>query len=130
MKLSVVSKSLVVGLALLLATAAFAANRGSLAVQEPVSVAGQQLPAGEYHVQWEGTGPNVQLNILNGKKVVATAPARLVDLSQSPSSDAAIVRTNNDGSKSLSEIRFSGKKYALALGNEQAKADADESTTK
>jgi hypothetical protein len=40
------------------------------------------------------------------------------------------VRKNDDGSRSLSEIRFSGKKYALALGSESAKADTAESTSK
>ena len=40
-------------------------------------------------MKWDGTGPNVQLNILKGNKVVATTPARLVDLSRSPNSDSA-----------------------------------------
>jgi hypothetical protein len=32
---------------------------------------GKQLKAGNYSVQWDGNGPNVQLNILRGKSVVA-----------------------------------------------------------
>jgi hypothetical protein len=130
MKRSMISNSLLLGLALLLATSAFAANKGSLQVAEQVSVNGKTLPAGEYSVKWEGTGPNVELNILQGKKVMATVPARMIDLQQSSSQDAAVVRKNDDGSRSLSEIRFGGKKYALALGAEQAKADSGESTTK
>jgi len=35
-----------------------------------------------------------------------------------------VTNTNSDGHKSLSEIRFSGKKYALALNNESAKAES------
>ena len=122
--------SLLLGLALALATSALASNKGYIQVQEPVTVSGQQLPAGEYQIRWEGSGPNVELSILKGKKVVATSPARLVDLSQSSSYDSAVVRKNDDGSRSLSEIRFSGKKYALALGSEAAKADTAENTTK
>jgi len=81
-------------------------------------------------VKWEGSGPNVELSILKGKKVVATAPARMFELGQSSGYDSAVVRKNDDGSRSLSEIRFSGKKYALALGSESAKADTAESTSK
>jgi hypothetical protein len=36
---------------------------------------------------------------------------------------SAVVNNNSDGSKSLSEIRFAGKKFALALGGETAKAE-------
>jgi hypothetical protein len=51
MKLSMISKNVLPGLALLLATSAFAANKpnkGSLDVSEPVTVSGQQLKPGEY----------------------------------------------------------------------------------
>ncbi|PYX77127.1 MAG: hypothetical protein DMG72_02860 [Acidobacteria bacterium] len=130
MKRSTISKSLLLGMALLLATGAFAANKGSLQVQDPVTVIGKQLPAGDYQLKWDGKGPNVELSILKGNKVVATVPARLVDINQSASSDAAVVRKNEDGSRSLSEIRFSGKKYALAIGEEAATADTGESTGK
>jgi hypothetical protein len=128
MKLSKVSKGLLLGLALLLATSAFAANKGSLMVSDPVTVSGKSLAAGEYTVKWEGNGPNVELNIFQGKNVVATIPARLIDLDRSASGNTSVVKRNDDGSKSLSEIRFAGKKYALALGNESAKADTGDST--
>jgi hypothetical protein len=118
------SKSLFLGLALLLATSAFAANKGSLTVQEPVMVNGTKLPAGDYKVQWEGTGPSVELSITQGKKVIAKVPAQIVNLEAPSSSDAAVVKKNGDGSKSLSEVRLSGKKFAIAVGEEAAKAEA------
>ena len=94
-------------------------------VAEPVSVSGQNLAAGDYHIRWEGKGPNVELSILQGKNVVATVPARKIDLHSSAfERDAAVIRINDDGSRSLSEIQIAGKKYTLALGAEQAKADA------
>ena len=80
MSVSKISKGLLLGLALLLATSVFAANKGSLQVSDPVTVNGKQLGAGDYTVKWEGAGPNVELNILRGKNVVATVPARMVDL--------------------------------------------------
>jgi hypothetical protein len=125
MKSSRFYKSLMLGLTLLLAASAFASSKGSLQLSEPVNVAGKQLPAGDYSLRWEGNGPNVELSILKGKAVVTKAPARLVDLSRSPSSDAAVTKINSDGSRSLSEIRFSGKKQALAIGEESAKSSPD-----
>jgi len=118
------SKSFFLGLALLLATSAFAANKGSLSVQEPVTINGTQLKPGDYKVQWDGTGPNVELSITQGKKVVAKVPAHMVNLKVPSQSDAAVVKNNGDGTKSLSEVRLSGKKFSLAVGEEAAKADA------
>ena len=118
------SKSLFLGLALLLATSAFAANKGTLSVQEPVTVNGTQLAPGDYKVQWDGNGPAVELSITQGKKVVAKVPAHMVNLETPAENDAAVVKNNGDGTKSLSEVRLSGKKFSLALGEEAAKADA------
>ena len=76
------SKLLSAGLvvALFFATSAFAQgeNKGKLSLPESVTVEGKQLPPGNYKVQWEGTGPNVEVKILKGKETVATVPARLV----------------------------------------------------
>jgi len=129
MKFANVSKGLLLGLALLLATSAFAAaNKGSMQLVDPVTVSGKQLPAGDYSVKWDGSGPNVELSILRGNKVVATTAARLIDLSQKPTGDAAVVQQNGDGSKALTEIHFGGKKYALAIGNESANMDGSGSS--
>ncbi len=129
MKFANISKGLLLGLALLLATSALAAaNKGSLQLQDPVTVSGKQLRAGEYSVKWDGNGPNVELSILKGNKVVATSPARLIDLNEKSNRDAVVVQSNGDGSKSLAEIHFSGKKYALALGNESASMDGSGSS--
>jgi hypothetical protein len=48
----------------------------------------------------------------------------VVDLDKASSLDAAVVKNNGDGTKTLSEVRLSGKKYSLAVGEEAAKADA------
>jgi hypothetical protein len=121
MKIANVSKGLLLGLSLLLATSVFAAsNKGSLQTMSPVTVNGTTLPAGDYQLKWEGTGSNVQLNILKGNKVVATTPARLVDTNQSPNGNQAVLKGNNDGTQSLSEVRFGGKKYELQIGEQTA----------
>jgi hypothetical protein len=114
MKFATVSKSLVMGLALMLASSAFAADKGKLQIYNPVTVNGTTLKAGDYKLEWSGTG-NVELSILQGKKVLAKVPARVVDLDSPSANDAAVVN-NNNGTKALAGVRFEGKKYALELG--------------
>jgi hypothetical protein len=116
MKFATVSKSVMLGLALLLASSAFAATKGSLQISHPVTVNGTQLKAGDYKVAWDGTGPNVEVSILQGKNVIAKTPAHVVDLSTASPNSAAVTKTNSDGSASLAGVRFEGKKFALELG--------------
>jgi len=125
MKFSLSSKGMMLALVVMLAASAFAASdthKGTLQFLEPVQVNGKQVPAGEYQVRWEGNGPDVQVTIAQGKKVLATTPARVVDLQNKSNADAALLKNNPDGSRTLNEIRFSGKKFALAVGDEAAQA--------
>jgi hypothetical protein len=130
MKTQKIFKGTVLGMALLLAVSVFAAssNKGSLQLMDQVTVNGKQLKAGEYSLQWNGTGSNVELSLLQSGKVVATTPAQLINLEQSPSYGAAIVKSNADGTKTLAEIRFGGKKYALTIGGESAQSESGNST--
>jgi hypothetical protein len=68
MKMSRISKGLLLAATFLIATSALAGNKGSLNISEPVTVNGTKLAAGDYQVKWEGTGPNVELNIIKSKK--------------------------------------------------------------
>ena len=115
MKLTKMTTSLVLGTALLLAANAFAINKGSFEIRDAIKVNGQSLAAGDYQLRWDGSGSSVQLSILKGKKVVATAPAQMVTLTGSSPNDVVLLKSNPDGSKVLSEIRFGGKKYALDI---------------
>lgn len=115
-KFATVSKSLLMGMALLLASSAFAGTKANLELQSTTTVNGTKLKAGDYKLQWEGTGPNVELSIMQGKNVITKVSARLIDLPSPAGSDAAVVNHNNDGSTSLEGVRFQGKKYALDLG--------------
>jgi hypothetical protein len=115
MKLATVSKSLVMGLALLLASSVFAATKGHLALQGPTLVNGTKLKAGDYNVQWEGTGPEVQVSIMQGKKVLTKVPAKIVELKTRAQNDSALVNNNTDGTSSLAEVHFAGRTTALEL---------------
>jgi hypothetical protein len=116
MKFATVSKSLVLGLALMLASSAFAASKANLTLNNPTSINGTQLKAGDYKLEWDGSGPNVEVSIVQGKKVLTKVPAKIVDLSKAPSSNAALLKQNSDGSTTLSGARFEGKKFQLELG--------------
>ena len=115
MKFATVSKSLVMGLALFLASSAFAATKASLQLSNPVLVNGTTLKAGDYKVQWEGSGPSVELSIMQGKNVLAKVPAHIVDLQTPAANDAAVTRKNDSGPNSLAGVRFQGKKFAIEL---------------
>ena len=116
MKFATVSKGLVLGLALALASSAFAASKANMTLNNPTSVNGTKLNAGDYKLEWDGSGPNVEVSIIQGKKVVTKVPAKLVDLDKAPGNNAALLKQNGDGSTTLARVSFQGKKYALELG--------------
>lgn len=116
MKFSTIAKTLTMGLAVLLASSAFASTKATLNLNNPTIVNGTKLKAGEYKLQWEGTGPDVQVSILQGKNVVAKVSGKVVDLNAPSQNTAAVVRRNDDGTSTLSGARFEGKKFALEIG--------------
>jgi hypothetical protein len=115
MKLSKSFQGVLIGSALLLATDAFAANKGALHVSSPEIVAGERLASGDYTVRWDGTGPSVQFRIMQGGKVVVAAPARIVALDTASPSDSVVVQTYDKGIRRVSQMFFSGQKLALQI---------------
>lgn len=125
MKSSQFFKLLLICFAVVLATSAFAANgvqKGNFQISDPVQVNGTQLPAGHYVVKWEGTGDNVKVDITSEGKVLATVPAKVVDLGQKAAYDAAETATSANGKRELTKLRFSGKNIQLELGSPSADA--------
>jgi len=116
MKLNTLAKTLVLGLAVLVATGAWASNKGSLHIDQAVQINGQQIPAGDYQLRWEGNGANVELSVMQGKKEIAKTPAKLVDLDKAASDDSVVI-DNSGSTPSVAQVRFAGKKTALALGS-------------
>lgn len=128
MRINNLAKFVVLGLAVLMATAAFASNRGTFNVQEAVEVNGQQLPAGEYQLRWEGSGPNVELAFMQGKREVAKTSAKVIQLDQASAYDSAVI-DHSGGKAAVSQIRFAGKRSALAIGSSE-RASMGESSSK
>ena len=111
MKFATISKSLVMGFVLLLASGAFAANKATISLQHSATINGTTLKPGDYKFEWEGAGPNVEVSISQGKKLIAKVPAKMINLGFSSPNDAAVF----NGGSTLSGLRFSGKTYGLDL---------------
>ena len=118
------------GASLLIAGNALAAGaaKGTLHLYESLNVQGQQLAPGDYKVEWNGEGPKVELNIINGKKTVVSVPAQVVTVNEKYPTDGYISKKSDDGTSALTEIFFHGKNYELRLGD-QASAQGAQSGT-
>lgn len=104
-------------LALACSLSAFARdkNEHSVNIPEPVKVAGTELQPGNYKVEWQGTGPNVQVSFLQRGKTVATAPGMLKTNDSQITQDSIVTNTSNPPDRTLNEIDFSRGKQALVF---------------
>jgi hypothetical protein len=123
MKTKHFAKGLLFGAALVLASAAYAGEKASVQIYENVKVNGKTLAPGKYDLNWEGNGNNVQLNIQKGKQTVATVPAQVETSASASTSTGYSTKKADDGSRALTGVFFSGKKYSLTL-DQQAAAGA------
>lgn len=110
--------TVLLGSSLLLTASAFAGNtnKKSLHLTDSVTIEGTQLKPGNYTVEWEGSGPNVEVNIVKGRKTVATAPARVVSVSAPNRQDGYTALAEKDGSQSVQQFFFRGERFNLELG--------------
>jgi hypothetical protein len=123
-----ISKSLLFSASLFLASAAFAGEKNTVKVYEDVKVNGKTIPAGKYDLSWEGSGSNVQVNIQKGKEVIATVPAQVETAKAAAPSTGYSTRKEGDGSKSITNVFFAGKKYTLNLDQQSAATSAQAGT--
>jgi hypothetical protein len=110
------------GSALLFSSAVLAgdSNKGSLQLYEKTNVEGKSLNPGHYTVTWEGSGPDVQVSVLQGKQVVATFPAHVTEQATKNNEDAYGSAAETDGTRSLTAIYPNGKRFSLELGTKSA----------
>jgi hypothetical protein len=119
------------GSAMLFAAGAYAGNgnKGKLRLADSVSVEGKQLAPGTYSVEWEGNGPDVKLNIVQGRQTVATVPARVVAGAAVHQQNGYGSEKQTDGSILLTSIFFEGKKYNLEVASKDAAKTAETAAT-
>ena len=78
---------------------------------------GKPIAAGVYNLQWGTNGDldRVQVQLSQGRRVVATATARLIELPVVSPYDSVLLSRIRTGDRELAEIRFAGKTSAIAL---------------
>jgi hypothetical protein len=96
----------------------FAEHKGELQILTALTVEGQLVPAGDYTLEWDGSNvPETQVKIIKGNKLVATIHGKWVTLERRSPDDALVV-SNQDGVRTLLQIRFKGKDQALEVSRE------------
>jgi hypothetical protein len=125
MKMSRIS-ILLFGSALVFSSAALAGqnNRGKLALTDKVVVDGQSIAPGDYRVEWNGSGPAVQVKILQGKQTVATLSAHVTEQVDPNPQNAYSTATEPDGSRELTAIYPGSKRLALEFDHSAAGAQS------
>jgi hypothetical protein len=94
----------------------FAASKKSITLNEPVSVGSTVLKPGDYKVEWDGSGSNVQVKFLQNNKEVATAPATIEN--KKSGYDGALDLTGADNAaKQLRAIDFKDMSIKFVQGN-------------
>ena len=108
----------IVALMLMVPAALLAAPKDSANVTftETVTVNGASVPPGDYHVVWQGTGPSVEATILQGKKVLASAPATLVN-AKTQYDGAVETSDGSNNSKVLEAIDWSNRSLRFGQAN-------------
>jgi hypothetical protein len=104
-------------LALLCSVSAFARdkNQHSVEILDSVQVGNTQLKPGEYKVEWQGTGSEVQVNFVHNGKTVATVPGTLKTNDAHVVEDDIVTDTTSANTKALKEIDFSRDKESLVF---------------
>ena len=77
-------------------------NKKNITLGETVQVGTTTLQPGDYKVEWQGTGPNVTVNFVQGKKVVATASATLQ--SKDSRTTNVLMKDEGNGNRAMTEI--------------------------
>src|ERR1035437_8877149 len=87
-------------------------NQHSVEIPNAVQVGGKQLEPGSYKVDWQGTGPEIQVNFVRDGKTIATVPGTL-KTNDAQVVDDIVTDTTSANAKTLKEIDFSRDKESL-----------------
>jgi hypothetical protein len=84
-------------------------------LQTTVTMNGAEVPAGTYELSWESQNSKVRVTLWKDGRFFATAQGTWVKNGVKYTGDAALLRVNSDGSRSLVEIRLAGVKKSIVL---------------
>ena len=101
---------------LLISFSAYAkTSRRPFFLQTAVTMNGAEVPAGVYELSWESQNSIVRVTLWKEGQFFATAQGAWVKNGVQYPSDAALLRVNSDGSRTLMEIRLAGEKKSIVL---------------
>jgi hypothetical protein len=109
-------------LAVCISMSAFAKdkNEGKFTLSSPAQVGSTQLQPGDYKATWEGSGEDVQVKILQGKSVVATTSAKLVQNQQPAPYSAVTLSTPTNGRATVNGLSFDRRKESLVFSSAES----------
>jgi hypothetical protein len=107
--------SLVVLVTVALSLAAWANNGKTFSFRTEVILKGTKLPTGFYEISWVTHSPEATVTFVKGGQVMVTAMGKFVDRDTKYNADSVVYTNNPDGSHTLLEIRFGGRKQALVF---------------
>ncbi len=82
---------------------------------DSVQIGSTQLKPGNYNVEWQGTGPAVQVSFQQNGKTVVTAPGTLKTDDDQVTRDGIVTEATGAGTSTLKEIDFGHQKEALVF---------------
>lgn len=80
-----------------------------------MQIGSTQLKPGNYKVEWQGTGPAVQVSFQQNGKPVVTVPATLKTNDDQVTQDSIMTEATSADTTELKEIDFGRQKEALVF---------------
>jgi len=90
-------------------------NARSVEIFDAVQIGTTELKPGNYKVEWQGTGPAVEVSFLRNGKTVLTVPGMLKTNDDQVTQDAIVTEATGTGTSTLTEIDFRHLKQALVF---------------
>src|SRR6202790_3427605 len=87
----------------------------SVEISNTVQIGTTKLKPGNYKVEWQGTGPAVEVSFQQNGKTVVTAPGTLKTNDDEVTQDAIVTEGVSTGTSTLKEIRCGHQKAALVF---------------
>jgi hypothetical protein len=108
--------TLVLMAALIVATSAFAGHR-SVFISTGTTLAGTEIPKGQYDLIWKqnGSTDSYDIKVRKGGRVLATGTATLVDRGAPAERDQVVTKLDESGGRTIEEIHFRGKSTVLVI---------------
>jgi hypothetical protein len=88
-------------------------NAHSVEIVDVLQIGNTKLKPGNYKVEWQGTGPAVQVSFQQNGKTVVTSRGTLKTNDDQVTQDAVVTEATGGGMSTLKEIDFGHQKEAL-----------------